>query len=174
MPFEEGVRLFGVLLRQHGTGDVSGDAAGLHEARAPVEDRALQRHKLGQPLRRQMPFRVRLAAPSPRARARDIEEHEIHHANVLFEVGVRAFGGVPMMDQFRLDVVDARARDTLLARLQPPRIDVAGVDLAPWDPSSPPAPASCRRRRRKVRSLAGRTLPPTEASQAVSLRPARR
>src|SRR5690348_8557095 len=77
MRVEESFGLRLVFLAQQGAGRINQAAAGFHEPRRAVEDRALSFDELGEVLRRAAPFGIRVAAPAANTETRRIDKDAV-------------------------------------------------------------------------------------------------
>src|SRR5215472_4266526 len=125
MRVEKGLGLCLVLLAQQRAGDVDEAAAGLHEARGAVEDRALALDELGEIGRGRAPFGVGIAAPAADPETRRVDKHAVETLLVVLDPGI-ALG----RQRAALDIVDAGAAQALAGALQAPFRRVAGDELA--------------------------------------------
>src|ERR1051326_6173705 len=113
MRVEESFGLHLVLLAQQGAGRVDQAAAGIHEPRRAVEDRALALDEFGEVLRRAAPFGIGVAAPAADTETGRIDKHAV-------EAALLSFGGVMLDPEIALarqhaalDIADAGAAQPL-------------------------------------------------------------
>ena len=160
--------LLAVLRRQHRAGDVGDPPARLHHGARAIKHFDLVLQPDLQRAGPHPPFGVGIAPPGAGARTGRVDQNEI---GGRLDVGERL--GLALRARGPRRYARRRAtaaRGSARAGACRDRSRSAG----PCRPSSPPAPASCRRRRRRDRSPARRVWPPRTAPRAASPRPAPR